>query len=805
MSSRFRCLVEVVAVVLMASLMVVVRAGPVAAAVVSVPAGFDDITVTDVPAPTAMAGLPDGRMVVTSQDGRLWVLNADGTRPAAPAVTLPVCHDSERGLLGVDVDPQVATNGFVFVYYTFDTGAGCQNRVSRLTLTGSTVSLSSEQVLIDGIPATEGNHNGGDVHVGNDGLLYVSVGDNGCNPRTPHVNCAIGNPAARNLAVPNGKILRINRDGSIPAGNPFQGGGTARCDRGPVTDGVVCQEIVAYGLRNPFRFAPDPNTTGPDTRFFVNDVGQDTAEEIDEFGVGRDYGWNQREGFCAAGTRTDCHNPPAGMTDPIFDYTHTEVGCDATTGSVAITGGAFVPDGAWPVHYDHGYVYADYGCQQMWVLLPTGNGAWTSEPFASGVGPVTSMRPVQRLGTWSIYYATYANGGQLHRIVSTRPPGSTNPAAFHPLTPTRILDTRDGVTGYTGRKPSAGTTFSVHVTGTVSAVPVDAVAVALNLTGTAAAAAGYITVWPTGQTRPLSSALNFSGVNDTVANAVIVPVGTGGDINLFTQNGAHLVADVTGYWTETVTAHAGRYVPTPNPARLVDTRVGTGVTAAGLIGAGASIDVQVNGHGGIPLSGVAAVALVVTVANTAGSGYVTAWPTGTPRPLASSVNPVGANDLRSNLVLVPVGTNGQVSLYTLLATHLVVDVAGWFTDATAPEATSGLMVTVAPNRPIDTRTNRPFGRLTGGETGVSDYSPVVTAGAIAIAANVTVDNTADAGFLTAWPNNNTRPTASNLNWNGTNQTRAALTISNLDTNNKIGYQANTATDLIVDIAAYFTD
>ena len=794
MSSRLRSLVALAVLALATPLALATNIAPASAAP-SVPTGFDNIFVAAVDLPTAMAELPDGRMFVASKNGQLWLLNANGTKPATPAITLGVCADSERGLLGVDTDPAVVTNGYIYVYYTFDNGPGCQNRVSRFTLTGSTVAPASELVLVDGIPATEGNHNGGDVHVGKDGMLYISVGDNGCNPRTPGVNCAGGNPAAKNRALPNGKILRVNLDGSIPGSNPYTGAGTARCNTGPTTDGTICQEIVAYGLRNPFRFVPDQNAPG--TKFFINDVGQDTTEEIDQFQPGANYGWNDREGFCAAGGRTDCNNPPAGVTDPIFDYTHAAAGCDS------ITGGAFVPATGWPAAYAGGYLYSDFICQKIFALLPNGDGTWTSQPFADGVGGVVDMRAVSRLGAWSIYYTTFANGGEVRRIVSTTAQGETAPSTFHPLAPVRVLDTRDGTTGYSGRKPAAGETISLQVTGGASGVPSDAITVAVNLTGTESAAAGYVTVWPTGEPRPLASALNFSGANDTAANAVIMRLGSGGQINLFTQSSAHLVADVTGYWTAAANARAGRYTPAPTPARLLDTRTGNGAPV-GLVPAGGSLDLQVGGRGGVPSTGVSAVALTVTVTNTVTSGYVTAWPTGTARPLASSVNPVGANDIRSNLVMLPLGTGGKVSLYTLQGTHLVVDVAGWFTDSTAPDASTGLLVATSPTRLVYTPNNSPFGRLNAGDTGIVNFSPAVGTGAIAIVHNLTVTDTAGAGFLTAWPGGQARPTASNLNWNGAKQIRAALAISSLQSGSEVAYFPNVATDLIIDRSGYFT-
>jgi hypothetical protein len=264
------------------------------------------------------------------------------------------------------------------------------------------------------------------------------------------------------------------------------------------------------------------------------------------------------------------------------------------------------------------------------------------------------------------------------------------------------------------------------------------------------------------------------------------------------------VADVTGYWTETAQAQAGRFVPAPNPARLLDTREGNGAPQR-VVGAEESIDVQVTGRGGVPSSGVSAVAVVLTVTDTARSGYVTAWPTGQTMPLASSVNPVGTNDIRSNLVMLPVGAGGKISLFTKQPTDLVMDITGWFTDGTASPSTSGLMIAASPVRLLDTREpGAPFGRLRGGDTGVIDYTNAVTPGAIAIVHNLTVDGTQFAGFVTAYPASQTRPVASNVNWNGSNQIRASLTVSNLGDAGRVAYYPNVGTDLVIDRSAWFT-
>jgi glucose/arabinose dehydrogenase len=390
-------------------------------AVAVVPAGFEDTLVANVASPTALAFTPDGRLLITTQPGQLRIVSGGALLPTA-ALNLAgsICTNSERGLLGVAVDPSFASNGFIYVYYTFNSSSGCVNRVSRFTLSSSnTVSRASELILINNIPSPAGNHNGGDVHVGRDGHLYVSVGDGGCDYRGDS-GCAGANDAARDRHVLLGKILRITRTGGIPADNPFvEAAGAVRCNTGNGQPGQVCQETYAWGLRNPFRIAFDPNATG--TRFFINDVGQNAWEEINEGRSGADYGWNVREGHCANGSTTNCGTPPAGMTNPIFDYGRSD-------GCASITGGAFVPNGAWPAAYQGTYMFSDYVCGTIFRLTRQSNGTYTRTSFATALGGSSAVAMIfgPHNGSQALYYTTYAGGGQVRRIATT---GNRSPLA----------------------------------------------------------------------------------------------------------------------------------------------------------------------------------------------------------------------------------------------------------------------------------------------------------------------------------------------------------------------------------------
>src|SRR5262245_16745573 len=283
------------------------------------PAGFADALVTSVPSPTALAFTPDGRLLITTQTGQLRVYQAGALLPT-PALDLAavLCSDFERGLLGVAVDPGFASDRFIYLYYTrnkynscaYNTPTSPVNRVSRFVLPDSdVVDPAGEVVLVDNIPSPNGNHNAGDLHFGTDGLLYISAGDGGCKLGDP-ARCAGANDNARSLSILSGKLLRVAWDGGVPGDNPYAAApGARRCgDPAGVPSGAgPCREIIAYGLRNPFRFTFRPGTN----EFRINDVGQDTWEEVDDGQVGADYGWNVREGHCATGSTTDCGPPPA--------------------------------------------------------------------------------------------------------------------------------------------------------------------------------------------------------------------------------------------------------------------------------------------------------------------------------------------------------------------------------------------------------------------------------------------------------------------------------------------------------------
>ena len=299
---------------------------------VSHPGGFvqDEAWITGLVNATSFAQAPDGRIFVTQQEGAIRVIK-DGALLPTPFATVPVESVAERGLLGIALHPDFASNGYVYIYST-RTDGGSHNRVSRLTAAGD-VASGGEVTLVD-LPGLSSKtlHNGGGMHFGSDGKLYVGVGDNG------------DSAAAQDLSNPFGKLLRFNDDGTIPTDNPFYD-----------TQTGLARAVWAYGLRNPFTFAVQPGTG----TIYINDVGQDAWEEINVGAAGANYGWPNVEGP---------NNLVSGFvsTAPLFTYPHDPPNPPGTgpggfiTGS-AVVGGAFYPaDGPFPPGYRDQYYFADF-------------------------------------------------------------------------------------------------------------------------------------------------------------------------------------------------------------------------------------------------------------------------------------------------------------------------------------------------------------------------------------------------------------------------------------------------------------
>jgi glucose/arabinose dehydrogenase len=360
----------------------------------TLPAGFAETQVaTGLSNATAMAFAPDGRLFVCQQGGQLRVIKNGALLPT-PFLTVTTDPSGERGLLGLAFHPNFASNGFIYIYYTVSS-APIHNRVSRFTANGDVVAAGSEVVILelDNLSGAT-NHNGGAMHFGADGKLYIAVGENA----TPS--------NSQTLANLHGKMLRINSDGTIPTDNPFFNTATGKN-----------RAIWALGLRNPFTFDVQPGTG----RIFINDVGSSGGgrrEEVNEGFAGANYGWPGIEG-----TRTTQPLPTIGTyRDPLYNYN------PAAEGGCAITGGTFYNPAVnqFPSTYVGTYFFADFCAGWIRRLDPPNYNA--AGGFATGISSPVDLKVA---ADGSLYYLARGSG-TIFRITYTAnqaPSIGTHPAS----------------------------------------------------------------------------------------------------------------------------------------------------------------------------------------------------------------------------------------------------------------------------------------------------------------------------------------------------------------------------------------
>jgi len=299
-----------------------------------------------------------------------------------------------------------------------------------------------------------------------------------------------------------------------------------------------------------------------------------------------------------------------------------------------------------------------------------------ARPFTSNLNPVPGMAvpnlAIVRLG----------NGGDVNLFNNT---GSVNLLAdlvgyfregtsfgLESLVPARLLDTRDGTGGRLGAV-GQGETIDLQIAGQ-GGVSSEPQAVALNVTVTEPSAASFLTVWPSGEARPFASSVNMVA-GQTVPNMVLARVGSNGMISIFNNTGeTHVVVDVLGCFDGDAN---GRYVAL-SPRRVLDTREGMGAPLAQV--GQQPLEVVLLGKGGVPSSGVSGVMLNVTAVAPTANTFITVYPGGSGRPMASNLNAV-AGQVVPNMVLARVGPEGTVMMYNNGGVvDLVADVVGYFTD-----------------------------------------------------------------------------------------------------------------------------
>ncbi|MEO0515425.1 MAG: PQQ-dependent sugar dehydrogenase [Planctomycetota bacterium] len=359
--------------------------------------------------PIVFAAPPDGtdRAVVVEQQGRVWLFpnRTDVTRDDL-TLTLDLTvrrKHNEEGLLGLAFHPDFYDNGQVFLYYSMGADPDHPNLgrrqlrsiVSRFTFNEdrNTIAPGSEIVLLD-IPQPYGNHNGGHLAFGEDGYLYVGVGDGG----------SAGDPKnkAQDLTNLLGSILRIDVDRQADA-RPY-----AIPDDNPFIDEQAFPgarpEIYALGLRNPWRFSFDRRRHGGTGQLWAADVGQQKHEEINLIRKGGNYGWRVREGFKPFNDR-DALRPDDQLLNPLVDHERRDAGC--------ITGGHVYRGQANPL-LQGAYVYGDYLTNKIFLLRTDSGQVRQHQHFADLKDPVAFGLDRHR----ELHVCSF--NGRIYRFVPTR-------------------------------------------------------------------------------------------------------------------------------------------------------------------------------------------------------------------------------------------------------------------------------------------------------------------------------------------------------------------------------------------------
>ena len=380
-----------------------------------------------------------------------------------------------------------------------------------------------------------------------------------------------------------------------------------------------------------------------------------------------------------------------------------------------------------------------------------------------------------------------------HLATLVTPPAPVTAGGYTSVAPTRLVDTR------TGAGPVApGGVLAVKVAG-LAGVPAGVSAVAVNVTVTAGTAAGHITAYPSGVARPNTSLLNFPAAR-TMADLTMLPVGADGKILLYngSTGSAQLIVDVAGYYTIGRVSAPGTFVPV-TPARLLDTRSGSPLAPHG------TVQIQADGRGGVPSTGVSAAALTVTATEPSAPGYITVFAGA--RPDTSNVG-FAARATVPNFAVAPLAATGGIRFYngSTGTTHLLADVTGYFL-AGRPTA-SGAFQAVTPSRVLDTRVpHGAAGAVAPGGTlpvRVTGLAGLPDAGVAAVLVNITVTAPTAAGHVTAFAGGSVRPGTSNLGFTaGSTVANVAIVPVGADGDIDLYNGSAGSTQLIADVQGFY--
>jgi hypothetical protein len=364
-------------------------------------------------------------------------------------------------------------------------------------------------------------------------------------------------------------------------------------------------------------------------------------------------------------------------------------------------------------------------------------------------------------------------------------PGST---AYTPVTPSRLADTRNGSTvGFSRLSAPNDNIIRVPVAG-FGGVPADATAVSLLVTETGNSAPGFLTVFPAGTATPNASNLNMTAAGQTRANSAVVAL-NGGAVDILVSGAtSDVIVDVTGSFSPRQSSTSGRFVAFTSAERLLDTR---SAGPSGKPPAGSILTIPLSAS--VPSDAVA-LAVNLTVTETTGPGFFSLWAAGQPQPGSSNGNSDAVGQTRAVFGIVPVSASG-LSLFTQSGSHVIVDVAGYFTGPSAVSSPDGLFLPSSPSRLIDTRSGSPIW-----PNGAVEFSAPQSAKSVWL--NLTLTQTQSPGFLTAFAAGSDLPATSNVNASEFAETVANAAIVAVSTRGVSAY-AHDGTHFIADLAGSF--
>jgi YVTN family beta-propeller protein len=614
---------------------------------------------------------------ITQDSG--YVFAADATADAIQVIDPATYSVIATWPLPTGDTPYSVVEAWNDLYVSYDDGSAAPDgAIGDFAIPGSITSGTSSTFVPDAVPGTYSWTSAPDLS-SDSGSGTLVASDEGNSPETAAVYQA-GDPSATTVIPPTATNISDGAGSSVlPVGRQFAFVGSSP------------DSVSIYNLDDSDSFSEPfvlPVTGSPNSvaASSVNDgeVAVGTAQDVYIYSpagdldnvipvsglVSQGLAWDDSDGSLYAVTDNNGSYALDTLDTP---YT--------TTTSLTITGTSTATVGTTvsltgQLNYASGVGVAD---ATLNVSIKAPNGTTTRATYTTNsTGGFTIFNVPSTTGTYT-YTANYGgvqnwDGSYFETSTGSATVTARLTAAYTPVAPVRVLDTRNGTGGYSS-PVGAGKSISLQVTGQDGVPATGVSAVVLNLTATGSTANGWVVAYPDGTTRPAEgSNLNFTK-GETIPNLVTVPVGSDGKVDLYNSVGSvNLVADLQGYYS----ASGESQYAADGPVRVLDTRNGTGGFSSP-VGAGKSIALQVTGQDGVPATGVTAVVLNLTATGPTASGWVVAYPDGQPRPAQGSNVNFTKGETIPNLVIVPVGSDGKVDLYNSAGSvNLVADLEGYF-------------------------------------------------------------------------------------------------------------------------------